>query len=354
MYRRLRTWHVLVGTSVLALSSLALVTSTQPLLELGSPDARSLATATEVDRVDHLETGLVVPESSAWEPTGNFRTICQFSHLAHDDPIVYPDQPGASHLHMFFGNTEADATSSFESLRSTGDSTCQGGPLNRSGYWAPAVLDQAGQVVVPSVITVYYKGTGTAEEIQAIEPLPEGLRMIAGHDMETGEGGEHFDWYCEDTQAKSDTIPVCPEHEQVGVVLAFPMCWDGHRHDAPDHRSHMAYKERDPHTGDTSCPDSHPIHVPEFTLGIWFEHDGHSDQWHLSSDRMPRMQDHPNGSTFHSDWFGAWDPETIRTWTDECIRAMRNCIAGELGDGTRLADVRDHRGPRRIELPVRP
>src|SRR5581483_11682758 len=34
---------------------------------------------------------------------GVFATVCDFSHEAPDDPIAKPNQPGASHLHQFFG-----------------------------------------------------------------------------------------------------------------------------------------------------------------------------------------------------------------------------------------------------------
>jgi hypothetical protein len=54
--------------------------------------------------VDSLvRSGLSIPPSSAHEPSGNFRFLCRASHLAADDPIVYPNQPGKSHLHHFFG-----------------------------------------------------------------------------------------------------------------------------------------------------------------------------------------------------------------------------------------------------------
>ncbi|WP_195210297.1 DUF1996 domain-containing protein [Actinomarinicola tropica] len=276
-----------------------------------------------------------VPESSAAEPSGNFRTICVASHLAYDDPIVNPGEPGASHLHMFFGNTETDASSTYESLRAAGGSTCQGGILNRTGYWAPAVLDAEGQVVLPEFVSVYYKGTGTAAEVRSVDELPPGLRMIAGYDAATGEG-DHFDWYCEVTQDKGPTIPSCPEDELVGVVLPFPPCWDGVNLDSPDHRRHVAQKVRDPHTGTEACPDSHPVHLPELTIGIWYPHEGDSADWHLSSDRPPGEPAYPDGSTFHSDWFGAWDPEVQETWTERCIVGLLNCVGGELGDGTQL------------------
>lgn len=65
---------------------------------------------------------------------GQFRTFCQFSHLSYDDPIIFPGQPGKSHLHMFFGNTDTNANSTIKSIINTGGSTCDGGPLNRTSY----------------------------------------------------------------------------------------------------------------------------------------------------------------------------------------------------------------------------
>ena len=41
-----------------------------------------------------------------------------------DDPIVFPGQPGASHLHDFFGNTGANASSTFETMLA-GETTCR-------------------------------------------------------------------------------------------------------------------------------------------------------------------------------------------------------------------------------------
>src|SRR5215204_5259145 len=103
-----------------------------------------------------LTTGQI-PKVAA-DPVGAFRFICNASHNKYDDPIVYPGQAGKSHLHTFFGNTTANASSTYESLRSAGDSSCQGGPLNRSAYWVPSMLTGAGKVVMPDYVSVYYKG----------------------------------------------------------------------------------------------------------------------------------------------------------------------------------------------------
>ena len=41
---------------------------------------------------------------------------CGASHAAADDPIVFPGQPGAAHLHEFFGNTSTNASSTYASM----------------------------------------------------------------------------------------------------------------------------------------------------------------------------------------------------------------------------------------------
>ena len=138
-----------------------------------------------------LATGERIPASMAWEPSGNFRTFCGFSHLSYDDPIVYPGQPGASHLHMYFGNTGANAHSTYQSLRSSGSSTCQGGPLNRTGYWVPAMHNAAGRVVVPEYFELYYKGNGSQDMIRGIQTYPNGLRHARR--VRHGQPGGHPD-----------------------------------------------------------------------------------------------------------------------------------------------------------------
>lgn len=47
---------------------------------------------------------------------GQFVVRCGYSHSLPDDPIVFPGQQGASHLHDFFGNTATDAFSTQASL----------------------------------------------------------------------------------------------------------------------------------------------------------------------------------------------------------------------------------------------
>lgn len=299
---------------------------------------------------------------SSGEPSGNFRTFCYHSHFAYDDPIVYPGQQGVAHLHNFYGNVSANYASTYNLLRTVGNSTCQGGPLNRTGYWVPAMHNASGRVVVPWQVELYYKGNGSRAEIQGIQNNPNGLRMIAGFDMARSVPAyERVTWYC-NGQARSQVLEGwnCPNGSELMADLRFPMCWDGQNLDSSNHRSHMAYGASNNGgwiTGSVGCQAahaSHPIHLPELTLKVRYTADGNTGNWYLSSDRMPGMT-HRNGETWHADWFGAWDPIIQETWTQKCIRELKSCVWGELGDGTRLIDPPNaYNGPWIVDPPARP
>src|SRR5438270_845203 len=44
------------------------------------------------------------------QDTGAMHEPCRFSHFNFDDPIVYPGDAGKSHLHLYFGNVDASAS----------------------------------------------------------------------------------------------------------------------------------------------------------------------------------------------------------------------------------------------------
>jgi hypothetical protein len=288
------------------------------------------------------------PSDYSGQPSGNFRMFCQFSHLAYADPIVDPGNDEFEHLHMFFGNTGADHDSTYASLRQTGGSTCDGGPLNRTAYWMPAIFDENDDVVVPSSFELYYKlentSPGTLEEkqkeIQNSLRYTNGLRMIAGAPDSSAVWG----WRCEGGPS-FQTIPNCGGGRLTGWVR-FPYCWDQGDHtvadtlDSPDHRSHMAYGTNNTWGG---CPVSHYWHMPELTEFVHIDNAHNSDQWYLSSDMGA-----PNGSTFHADWFGAWDPVIQDRWIDNCLKGMKSASNGNLCDGEQLKPAPQYSGPDRI------
>lgn len=147
------------------------------------------AVASGVDQASVLLKGQAIAASGKPDVVGAFRFHCEPSHLAYADPVMYPgDRSGKSHLHLFFGNTKADADSTYESLRRTGDSSCVNAG-NRSGYWEPAMIqtNAAGrdEVVIPDTLNIYYKRRPAGDpwyKAAGVTPvnIPRGLRYIFG------------------------------------------------------------------------------------------------------------------------------------------------------------------------------
>ena len=319
--------------------------------------------ASGFDAERNLIRGIPVANSSAPDVVGAFRFVCGGEgQLSNDDPILYPSQPGRSHLHQYYGNLEANAHSTYQSLRASGKSTCNWSetPGNRSGYWMPAMLDGHGHAVRPDAVSIYYKRRPISDPACADRkgmhegkcvPLPNGLRFIFGWDpvnpASTPTGAAYFD--CTGPTAKPghyanlrEAAAACPfdpsmpadQQNQLGAVINAPMCWDGKNLDSADHRSHVGYPVLDHNFGKWKCDAAHPYVIPAFTMGAWYTVDANVGLWRLSSDSMAPGA--VPGSTFHADWFGAWDEKIMATWMDHCINKLLTCAGGNLGNGTMM------------------
>jgi hypothetical protein len=324
---------------------------------------------------------------------GIARFKCLESHVAYDDPIVYPSMPGHAHLHSFWGNARVDAHTTAESLFTQGESTCQGNKLNRSAYWVPALLaptysNQGARTGWKPVLkdaderalarglfheTYYYSAVVT--NVQEITAPPPGLRVIAGTAAATNsapannavlDDPNHIArWYCATRrgavgrpQAPTSYVPECPiskdasgrDNMLVHYVLRFPSCWDGKNLDSPDHKSHMAYvvfaasgdgaKDR----GVVQCPATHPVAIPEVSYHYSFAvTDANADPvtktsrgWRLASDgyAVDVTADGSfayGGQSLHGDWFNAWHPEMMQALIDGCLKQRKDCRNGQLG-----------------------
>lgn len=279
---------------------------------------------------------------------GVFHATCQFSHLAYDDPIVFPNQPGRAHLHMFFGNTHANAFSTPDSILNQGGSTCSRGELNRTSYWIPAAIDGNNNVIVPDQFMVYYESYG--EEWNTLQPFPEGLRMIVGNAMATSVQPDIPDfgqpavvwkcgWY---TTARlggggaagmyQSTPPDCSDgtYSHIEMQIKWPFCWDGRNLDSSDHKSHLVF----PRAGagffyPGTCPTSHPITLPRITYRVHFSTatiNSPTSQILLSSDVQPADGTRsPSGVSGHGDWFGGWNPDLLEGMVQRCILTGEEC-----------------------------
>jgi len=284
---------------------------------------------------------------------GQFRTACEFSHFAYDDPLVFPGQPGVSHLHMFFGNTDVNAFSTYDTLINSGSSTCNGQELNRTGYWVPAMFDGAGNVRVPDRVVVYYKGEGLARGNS--EVYPDGAAMVVQNLNSTpsnqgGVGGAKMTFVCSDNYSAnggggSQTMPNCqgsgsPAGGQWTVLevnVKFPQCWNGQN--AGD------YNNFAPPSGDwygSYCGGEFNRTLPnlEYFVNYRVEPGENTSSWYLSSDVDATTfgtSKATGGSTSHGDWWGGWHPDVNRMWIDNCVNyrsgGPSGCGFGYLSDG---------------------
>lgn len=302
----------------------------------------------------------IVPGEFA-TPAGAFRSGCFVSHFAKDDPIVFPGQPGASHLHMFLGNTAIDAYTTSEILASSGRSTCNGGVLNRTAYWMPALLDKDNNVIRPDVKgtgtklsprqNVYYK-TGSlkfSDSSGALIVFPAGLKMISGAATATPTDPQDVASFgCLGTKARANYIPPCPQGSEIVAEIPFPNCWDGVNLDSAKHNTHVAFDVYNNKTKRYACPATHPYPMPGLALILTFavpDSTG-TDGWHLSSDNyVIDTEANRGGYSLHADWMNGWNQDevpipdlgptvkksTLQIWVDHCVNALQDCADGGMG-----------------------
>lgn len=291
-----------------------------------------------------------------------FRSNCSYSHMGKNDAIVYPGLAGRSHWHTFFGNTASDHNLTTPTAQ--GNSTCEGGSLNKTSYWAPALVDTNSynsttkqfNAVAPmntpispeyygwAPMQVYYKAGFGGVRANNIQWFPRGMKIIAGGNPSVPPSGPvspesygkkvYFDCITDGSATSiyngieyRNEIPTnCPAGRYIQATVVFPQC--GARNsdgtptlDSPDHRSHMAYP-----TGN-GCPSSHPIGYPEITEHFrWRVPTGGSAGLRFASDvfydpATPGGATPRPGWTFHADWFNGWDEATTNTIIQNCFKS---------------------------------
>jgi hypothetical protein len=290
---------------------------------------------------------------------GAFRFLCNHDHYNYDDPILAPGViNGSSHLHEWAGNFNGNYLSTYASLRASGNgSSCPGGPINRTAYWSPALIDPTNNKVVPfDDVQFYYKGNRYAWvdtsdnvpppsviSISVVGPpariLPRGLRYIFGFNISgnsgAGSNDSNFTWSCSDvSEGLHSNLSIAPNHDDPWTLVDLyarltalgiqsdgvhcltivsrgdaPTCWTGQL-DSPDHFSHVNGSASFVN-GKFRCAG--PIGSLVNFSGIFTYQRGTADfsLWYLSSDRAVGHNTFANGQTFHQDWFGAWDYPTF-------------------------------------------
>jgi Domain of unknown function (DUF1996)/F5/8 type C domain len=240
-----------------------------------------------------------------------FQANCAVTKHAPDDPIVFFNQPGASHDHTFLGNTTTNAASTTQSLLA-GGTQCKA-PGDKSGYWMPTMYNGSTTVLPTGPQVIYYK-TGI-NDYTAVRPFPTGLRFVVGSPTATaaqfaGSPGYVAGWECGNSYHNIDFPLNCPAGTELNLRYQAPSCWDGLHLDSPDHKSHMAYPV------DGVCPVDHPVALPMIEFKMAFPVSGDMSQVRLSSGRA---------FSFHYDFFNAWDPATLQALVTHCVNGGLQC-----------------------------
>lgn len=299
----------------------------------------------------------------ATRPHAKFRIKCEFSHLNYDDPILFPGDPKAAHLHMYFGNTHADADSTYETLIDKGNSTCNGGELNRTAYWVPALLNSDGDALIPNEIFVYYKNRD-AHKGDTVA-YPDDLKLIAKTSPPLFAENDPDNPPETHTTGNTDPFPITSfgcgtrfggdvvfdrninnvlagcvtnGNEDGGTEIAlemkvqFPQCYkvnSNYNADDPnDSKYNVAYRyksfelDKTPDFQGNDCPDGYEkVSSIEYRLF-----------WHVTSHRVPGSNqyaitdvrlssdkpDQDPGMSGHADWYGAWNKEVMAKWLQNC------------------------------------
>ncbi|HWH83250.1 MAG TPA: DUF1996 domain-containing protein [Burkholderiaceae bacterium] len=260
---------------------------------------------------------------------GAWRISCRFSHISFDDPIVWPGRSGMTHMHQFFGNTGTRSASDLANMASSGSSTCDGGIANRTGYWAPVLIDtRNGKVVWAHDGNFYYK---TAFDWSAGQWFPIGHRMIIGNPNAATEADNTDQVYSEcyaggTPVSRTKHLPTSQEGRDavaafkavhgtdpanggladsytgctsINFFMGFPTCWDGVNLDSPDHISHMSYWNTN--TTPSHCGGAFPVPLPIMTVNMHTAvNNDDLDYLRLSSD-LPASSGRAAGVSLHTD-----------------------------------------------------
>jgi uncharacterized protein DUF1996 len=125
--------------------------------------------------------------------------------------------------------------------------------------------NNTGKILRPASVLIEYRGNATGK----VTPMPKFLRELTGDAKPTSRGpaNARASWTCSGfTDRLSDKYPICPAGRQVLRVNDFPGCWDGKNVDSENHRSQVAFADKQ--TG--ACPAGF-VAIPQLRITIAYD-----------------------------------------------------------------------------------
>jgi Domain of unknown function (DUF1996) len=315
-------WHKHHGKPTAATTPSSVPTpATTTTTAAPAPSTTTIATPTTTAPAPSTTTTTSQPSKVVYaDGVAQWNVLCSSDHYAADDPIVFPGQPGASHMHTFYGNTSTNAYSTISSLSATSPSSCGRGmgTSDLSAYWVPSLIKKNADgtsSVVKSYQSnvVYYRRAGGGMG-PGVQPFPVGLRMIAGDAKATSDQPLSIvAWDCGGGGLESPHMYACPggPSAPIHASLIFPSCWDGVHLDSADHKSHMAYAAKD-----GTCPADHPVSLPEVTFELDYPDIAGGPDYSLASGGIYSL---------HGDFIADWDNQVQNALVASCLNVPHEC-----------------------------
>lgn len=245
---------------------------------------------------------------------GQFVVECEFDRFRADDPIVHPGDPGASHLHQFFGAVGVDAASTVDELRASA-TTCDQ-QADTASYWAPALVAPTGVPIEPVGATAYYRA-GPDVDPATVVPYPPGFTTVAGdHTALDPQPVSVVAFGCGTGVARSQEPTECGS-TNLTMVVTFQDCWNGIDTRSPlvlDPDAHVSYSRAG------ECPPDFPVAIPQLQLTVEFPAGIDPDGLQLASGDI---------HTGHADFWNTWDQDKLANEVARCIH--RDLVCGVSG-----------------------
>jgi hypothetical protein len=211
-----------------------------------------------------------------------------------------------------------------------------------SMYWSPSLYykdpDDGTLSIVKTTHTHYYIviGDGYMEKGNKLHVFPKGFRYIMGdnNDRTPGFSKDRATWHCiVDHHGKKNMFLHNPKFVSLPprfladgreclswqAVMTFPTCWTGKSLDSSNHKEHMAYR-----TNYSTCPDTHPILLPQ----LMYQAEFHMDDIPKNAKSSDFILSNGDASmaSFHADYIAGFDEGVLTSLVESCIRDKgKNC-----------------------------
>jgi hypothetical protein len=177
--------------------------------------------------------------------------------------------------------------------------------------------NNTGGIVRPASVLIEYRGNAVSKVV----PMPKFLRELTGDAKPTSRGpaNARASWTCSGFGDRiSDKYPICPQGSQVQRVHDFPGCWDGKNIDSDNHRSHVAFADKN--TG--ACPRGF-VAIPQLRITISYNIPRDVQlKGQYALDSFPEENHNPFSD--HDDYINVNSAQTMQRIAT-CINQGRRC-----------------------------